>query len=727
MIGPVAIVSRPLLRFSTFEVTMSAENTAAVIRQTQGEIALLLMQNPPVNALSKAVRVGLIAEINAALEDDDIKAIVISSQQSLFSGGADISEFSGGDLEPNLPAVLDLIETANKPIIALLNGPAFGGGLEVALSCHYRVTFSDNKVGLPEVNLGILPGAGGTQRLPRLAGVAKALDMIVSGKPTAAKAIPTVFDLLVDDPKRLMREATAFVSEIIADGAKIKRVSDINIDPATAPAELFDQYRKGIAKQARGFFSPERCIQAVEAAVKLPLEQGLKREGELFMECMRSPQARAQQHFFFAERAASHVADYDKTTAVRDIKKVGIIGAGTMGGGIAMNFANAGIPVVMLELKQEALDKGLALIHKNYSNSAKKGKLTERDVEDRMALLQGTTDYEGLSDVDLVIEAVFEKMEVKIQVFSKLDEVCKPGAILASNTSTLDLNKIAAATSRPQDVIGLHFFSPANVMKLLEVVKGDKTSADVIKTCMQLAKTIRKVAVLVGVCFGFVGNRMIEPYGRESSRLTLEGASPDQVDKVIYDFGMPMGPNTMGDMAGLDIGYFVRQSRQEFISHDPSYCVVGNRLVEDGRVGLKVGKGIYLYEPGSRVPIPDPQVLEIAKQEAEKLGVEQRDHSQQEILERCIFPLINEGAFILEEGIAAKSSDIDVIYVYGYGFPVYRGGPMQYADEIGLDKVYKAMCHYRDSLGEYGKMWFEPAPLLKKLAEQGKRFADYKH
>lgn len=705
---------------------MSADKSAAVISQNQGNVALVLMQSPPVNALSKAVRIGLIEEIKTALNDDSIQAIVISSQQPLFSGGADISEFSGGDFEPPLPDVLDLIENADKPVIAVLNGPAFGGGLEVALACHYRITFAANKVGLPEVNLGILPGAGGTQRLPRLAGVAKALDMIVTGKPAKASTVKGAFDLIVEQPEALMAESLNFINELIKNGAAIKRTKNISIDPASAPAELFAQFRQGIAKQARGFFSPERCIQAVEAAVGLPMEAGLKREGELFMECMQSPQARAQQHFFFAERAAGHVDDFDKSTPVRDIKKVGIIGAGTMGGGIAMNFANAGIPVVMLELKQEALDKGLAVIRRNYENSAKKGKLSAEDVENRMALLTGATDYDALSDVDLVIEAVFEKMEVKKEVFGKLDEVCKPGAILASNTSTLDLDEIAASTSRPQDVIGLHFFSPANVMKLLEVVKGEKTAADVIKTSMKMAKTIRKVAVLVGVCFGFVGNRMIEPYGRESNRLTLEGASPEQVDKVIYDFGMPMGPNTMGDMAGLDIGYFVRQSRQEFISHDPSYAVVADRLVEEGRVGLKVGKGIYLYKEGSRVPVPDPQVLEIAKQEADKLGVEQRAHSEQEILERCIFPLINEGAQILEEGIAAKSSDIDVIYVYGYGFPVYRGGPMQYADEIGLDKVYQAMCKYRDELGEYGKMWFEPAPLLKQLAEQGKRFADYR-
>jgi 3-hydroxyacyl-CoA dehydrogenase len=708
-------------------MTQNSIQTVAYEAVEQGsgsKIAVLWMQNPPVNALSKAVRVGLISALQQALADNAVKAIVISSKQNLFSGGADISEFSGGDFEPPLPAVLELIENANKPVVAVLNGPAFGGGLEVALSCHYRVTFAANKVGLPEVNLGILPGAGGTQRLPRLAGVAQALDMIVSGRPVAAKKLLGVFDLVVEQPEDLLKEAMAFCATLISSGAGVKRTCDITIDPSTAPAELFAQYRQGIAKQARGFFAPERCIQAVEAAVSLPFEAGLVREGELFMQCMASKEARAQQHFFFAERAASHVKDYDKSTPVRDIQKVGIIGAGTMGGGIAMNFANAGIPVTLLELKQEALDKGLALIRKNYESSAKKGKLTAEQVEVRMSLLGGSTSYSDLSDVDLVIEAVFEKMSVKQEVFKSLDAVCKPGAILASNTSTLDLNEIALATKRPQDVIGLHFFSPANVMKLLEVVKGEKTSADVIKTTMMMAKKINKVAVLVGVCFGFVGNRMIESYGREANRLMLEGASPEHVDKVIYDFGMPMGPFTMGDMAGQDIGYFVRQSRQEFIKHDPSYCIIADKLVEQGRVGLKVGKGAYLYAEGSRTPIPDPAVAEIAKQEADRLGIKQRKISEQEILERIIFPLINEGALILEEGIAAKSSDIDVIYVYGYGFPVYRGGPMQYADEIGLKTVYDAMCKYRDELGEYGGHWFQPAPLLKKLAEQGKRFSD---
>nr|WP_133470944.1 3-hydroxyacyl-CoA dehydrogenase NAD-binding domain-containing protein [Paraglaciecola marina] len=688
------------------------------------KVATLWMQNPPVNALSKSVRVGLLENLNKAMADESVDIIVISSKQNLFSGGADISEFSGGDLEPNLPVVLDAIEHSSKPVVAVLNGPAFGGGLEVALACHYRVTFASNKVGLPEVNLGILPGAGGTQRLPRLAGVQQALDMIVSGRPVAAKKLTGVFDLVVDAPETLLTRAIGFCEEVVAKGSQVRKTCDVQVDASSAPKELFEQYRKGLAVKARGFFAPERCIQAVEASVALPFDEGLKREGELFMECMGSKEARAQQHFFFAERSASHVKDFDKSTPVRDIHKVGIIGAGTMGGGIAMNFANAGIPVIMLELQQEALNKGLALIRKNYESSAKKGKLTQEQVEQRMALLSGSTTYADLGDVDLVIEAVFEKMSVKQEVFKSLDAVCKPGAILASNTSTLDIDEIAKATKRPEDVIGLHFFSPANVMKLLEVVKTSKTSPEVIKTSMKMAKKINKVAVLVGVCFGFVGNRMIETYGREANRMMLEGATPENVDKVIYDFGLPMGPFTMGDMAGQDIGAFVRESRREFIKHDPTYCILADKLVEQGRVGLKAGKGVYLYEAGNRKPIPDPSVMDLAKQTAADLGVVQRDISDQEIIERIIFPMINEGALILEEGIAAKSSDIDVIYVYGYGFPVYRGGPMQYADEIGLKTVYSAMCKYRDELGEHGKNWFEPAPLLKKLAEQGKRFSD---
>jgi len=689
-------------------------------------VAKLVMQSGPVNALSKALRIGLIDGVEQALSDDSVMAIVVTSSLPIFSGGADISEFSGGDLSPMLPEVLDKIENASKPVIAVLPGPAFGGGLEVALACHHRITFADNQVGLPEVNLGILPGAGGTQRLPRLADVQTALTMIASGKPTSVLKLPKVFDKISDKPEHLLDDTKQYLASLSPSNA-IKRTSDIALEMTDEVQAIFDAVTAQTKKAARGFFAPLKCIEAVHGAYTLAFEEGLKHEGRLFMECMNTPQARAQQHFFFAERAAGHVSDFDKSTPERTIQKVAIIGAGTMGGGIAMNFANAGIPVTMLELKEEALEKGVALIRKNYENSAKKGKLTQEQVETRMALLSGTTSYDDLSDVDLVIEAVFEKMEVKKAVFSELDRVCKAGAILASNTSTLDIDEIATSTSRPEDVIGLHFFSPANVMRLLEVVKADKTSAEVIKTCMKLAKRIKKVAVLVGVCFGFVGNRMIEPYGREANRLLLEGASPEQVDKVLTDFGMPMGPFTMGDMAGLDIGYYVRQSRQAFISHDPAYGAVADRLVEMGRNGLKTGRGAYNYDAGSRVPIPDPEVLDIARKEAERLGVPQRtDISDEEIMVRVLYTLINEGAHILDEGIAAKSSDIDVIYVYGYGFPVYRGGPMQYADEIGLSTILEKLTAYRDQLGDYGKMWLEPSDLLVKLAQEGGSFKNYK-
>ncbi|WP_218419335.1 3-hydroxyacyl-CoA dehydrogenase NAD-binding domain-containing protein [Alteromonas lipotrueae] len=702
------------------------ENKAVDYKVQQG-IATITMQSAPVNALSRAVRVGLIDGIESALSDDSVSAIVITSSLALFSGGADISEFSGGDLSPNLPEVLDKIENATKPVVAVLPGPAFGGGLEVALACHHRITFAGNQVGLPEVNLGILPGAGGTQRLPRLADPATALTMIVTGKPTSVVKLPGVFDKISDKPEHLLEDTKQYLGSLNAESG-IKRTCDITLTMSEEVQGVFDAVTAQTKKAARGFFAPLKCIEAVKGAYTLAFTDGLKHEGKLFMECMNTPQARAQQHFFFAERAAGHVSDFDKSTQERSIEKVAVIGAGTMGGGIAMNFANAGIPVTMLELKQEALDKGLALIRKNYENSAKKGKLTQEQVETRMALLSGTTTYDDLADVDLVIEAVFEKMEVKKTVFTTLDKVCKPGAILASNTSTLDVNEIAACTSRPQDVIGLHFFSPANVMKLLEVVKAEDTSADVIKTCMKLAKRIKKVAVLVGVCFGFVGNRMIEPYGREANRLLLEGASPEQVDRVLTQFGMPMGPFTMGDMAGLDIGYYVRQSRQAFISHDPSYGAVADRLVEKDRNGLKTGRGAYLYEAGSRVPIPDPEVLEIAKQEAARLGVTQRDDiSDEEILVRCLYTLINEGACILEESIAAKSSDIDVIYVYGYGFPVYRGGPMQYADEVGLGEIVDKLSTYAEKLGDYGKMWLQPSDLLIKLAQERSSFAKFKN
>ncbi len=688
------------------------------------DIAIVDIHNAPVNALSKDVRIGLMEAISQSIKNPEVNAILLSSQLSIFSAGADISEFSSGDLTPVLPDVLHLIESSSKPVVALVNGGAFGGGLELALACHYRVSFTSARVGLPEVHLGILPGAGGTQRLPRLVGAKIALDMIVSGRPNAADSLEGLFDLVIEHSEDAMTEVAAFVQSI--KNEPIPRVSDIPLSMDDALEQLFNDYADNIKKRSRGFFAPLKCIEAVKHGYTSSFDDGLNAEKALFMQCMQTPQARAQQYFFFAERSASHIIGLPKDTSTRVIASVGVIGAGTMGGGIAMNFANVGIPVTLLEQRQDALDKGLALIRKNYENSAKKGKLTAEQVEHRMSLLEGSTDYDSLSDVDLVIEAVFEKLDVKQAVFKQLDKVCKQGAILATNTSTLDINLIAQATDRPSDVIGLHFFSPANVMKLLEVVRADETSNDVIATAMKLAKTIKKVGVIVKVCFGFVGNRMIEVYAREANRLLLEGATPEQVDKVIFDYGFPMGPFTMGDMAGLDIGYFVRESRREFIAHDPSYCIVADQLVEQGRVGLKVGKGAYLYEQGSRKPVPDPEVIRIAEQKAKELGITRRpsdEISEQEIIERCIYPLVNEGAEILAEGIAQRASDIDVIYVYGYGYPVYRGGPMQYADEIGLSHILQRLQHYQETLGEYGKAWFTPSEMLVQLVKDSKTFA----
>ena len=692
----------------------------------QSPYATIRMGNAPVNALSQAVRVGLLDALNTALNDPSVEVILITSSLELFSAGADISEFKAGNLAPPLPDVLDAIEQSNKPVVALLNGPAFGGGLELALACHYRVSIAGNKVGLPEVHLGILPGAGGTQRLPRLVGIEKALQTIVSGQPQSVDKLAGVVDSIIGDVSELPAALDNLLSAWKSTG-HLRRTCDLAVPEPQNGAAAIEAFRAKAQKEQAGFFAPHRCIDAVEQVLSGSFADGLKQEARLFMACMQTPQARAQQHFFFAERAAGHVKDFDKQTPIRAVQKVAVIGAGTMGGGIAMNFANAGIPVTLLDLNEEGLHKGLAIVRRNYENSAKKGKLSAEDVEQRMQCITPATSYDALADVDLVIEAVFEKMSVKRDVFGQLDKVCKASAILATNTSTLDINEIASATSRPESVIGLHFFSPANVMKLLEVVKAEHTAADVIKTCMQLAKRIRKVPVLVGVCFGFVGNRMIEPYGREANRLLLEGVAPERIDKVLTDFGMPMGPFTMGDMAGLDIGYFVRQSRQAFIAHDPSYAVVADRLVEQGRVGLKAGKGVYLYEAGSRVPVPDPEVMVIAREEAARLGVTQRDDvTDEEILVRCLYTLINEGADILQEGIAAKSSDIDVIYVYGYGFPVYRGGPMQYADEIGVSTLYEKLCHYRDKLGAYGNTWLQPSSLVSELAASSGRFSEWK-
>ncbi len=701
--------------------------TSAALYEVQGNVAIITLNSPPVNGLGLALRTAIKEGFDKATVDNNVAAIILASSGKIFCGGADISEFTRPDLagaSPNLPEIIDAIERSSKPVVAAINGMALGGGLELALGADYRIAEAKAKVGLPEVNLGILPGGGGTQRLPRLCGAQMAVEMIVSGVPCpATKALKAgIIDRISEND--LLADAISYAKELVDTNAVLRDCNDLSVDTTDLPETFFADFRASIARKTKGFFAPERCIQAVEASIALPLAEGLKKEQELFMACLQTPQARAQQHLFFAERSATKVPGVDPKTPKRKIAKVAIIGSGTMGGGIAMNFMNVGIPVIMLDLNGEALERGIGVIRKNYEFTAKKGKLTAEQVEERMGLLTGTTEYAGLSDVDLVIEAVFEKMEVKHAVFKSLDEVCKPGCIMASNTSTLNIDEIAAVTSRPQDVLGLHFFSPANVMRLLEIVRCEKTADDVLVTCIQLAQQIRKVPVVVGVCFGFVGNRMLEPYGREGMRLLLEGATPSQIDKALTNFGMAMGLCSMGDLAGLDVGYFVRQGRQEFIGHDKSYSIIGDKLCEMGRYGQKTGRGLYIYE--GRNQQEDPEVLALAADLAKELGIERREISDEEIVERMIYMMINEGALILEEGKAYRSSDCDLIYANGYGFPWWRGGPMQYADEIGLDKVLATIKKYRSELGEHGDMWFTPAPLLEQLVAEGKQFKDYK-
>lgn len=679
---------------------------------------MLMVNNPPVNALSHSVREGLATHMTEIAGDDSVKAVVIACEGRTFIAGADIREFGAPPKAPHLGEVVDQIEAMAKPVVAAVHGTALGGGLEVALSCHYRVAVSSAKIGLPEVKLGILPGAGGTQRLPRIAGPANALDAIVSGRHIGVEEAASwgAIDEVTDGG--LVEAAVAYAEGKIADGPR--RTGEMQIDSGEYDQEFFDGFRKKVAKQTCGYFAPERCIQCVEAAVSLPLAEGLKKERELFMECMANPQARALQHVFFAERQVSRIPGVDQETPRREIKRVGIIGAGTMGGGIAMNFANAGIPVTMLEVQEEALERGLKVVQGNYERSMQRGKLTEAQVEERMDLFTGTLSYDDLGDCDLIIEAVFEKMEIKKEVFSKLDAVAKDGAILASNTSYLNVDEIAACTKRPADVLGLHFFSPANVMRLLEIVRAEKTAADVLATCVDLAKKIRKVGVVAGVCHGFIGNRMLSPYGREASLNVINGSWPHEVDKALFDFGMPMGPMTMSDMAGLDIGYMSRQSMGRDNYETKAYDWT-DRVVEAGRKGLKVGAGVYDYDEGSRVPKPSGFVQSIIAEESEKLGIERLSKTADAIVERSLLALINEGAKILGEGHAYRASDIDIVYINGYGFPPYRGGPMHYADSLGLKAVYEKILAFQ----EEAPRWWEPAPLLKKLVEEGKSFADY--
>ena len=687
--------------------------------ELDGDIAVITVDNPPVNALSLPVRRGLADAFTRFEGDAAARAAVLICAGRTFIAGADITEFDKPIEEPWLPKVVHQMEACEKIIVAAIHGTALGGGFETAMACHYRCALPSAKVGLPEVLLGLLAGATGTQRLPRLIGVKDALDVMISGKPMPAPLAHergAVDEIIEGD---LRTGALAYARRLVADNAPVKRVRDIVIDPASIPDGFFDEYRKGMARQTRGFLAPEQIVKCVEAAVSMSYDESVEVENRLFMECMASTHSKAQRHLFFADREISKIPDVPKDTPMRKIEKVAIVGGGTMGGGIAMNFVNVGIPVTLKEVNAEALERGLNIIRGNYDVVVKKGRMTQEQLEKNMSMITGTLDYDDLGDVDIVIEAVFENMALKKEIFGTLDKVCKAGAILASNTSTLDIDEIAASTSRPQDVIGLHFFAPANIMTLLEIVRGEKTAKDVIATSMQLAKTIRKVAVLVGCCFGFVANRMFFPYVREAQLMILEGVAPERIDQVAYDWGMAMGPNGVSDLSGLDVLEKVRTEWKDR-PEDPVFFRMITKLVEQGRLGQKTGAGIYKYE--GRKAVPDPEVTALAKAEAEALGVAQIEVSDEEIIERLFYSMINEGALILEEGIALRPGDIDVVYANGYGMARYRGGPMFYADTVGLKNVRDAMLKYRK---RYGDLYWTPAPLLEELANAGKTFEQW--
>lgn len=687
--------------------------------ETRDAIAILSIDNPPVNGLGHATRRGLVESLAKALDDDRIKAIVVTGNVRAFSGGADIREFNTplAEQEPTLPTVIAAFERSSKPVVAAIDGMALGGGLELALGMNYRVADGAALIGLPEVKLGLLPGAGGTQRFPRAVGLEVALNMIVSGTlaPAAQLAETRLFDKVVKGDA--LDAAIAFATELAGSGATLPKVRDWKIKHPNAEGFL-GFARTAVTAASVHYPAPLKCLDAIEAAVMHPFDKGIEVERDAFVALLQSSESKALRHFFLGERAAGKIADIDSDVALRDIRSVGVIGAGTMGGGISMNFLNAGLPVTLLETKQDALDRGLATIRKNYENSARKGRLTTEQVEQRMGLITPTLSYEDLKEADLIIEAVFEEYAVKQSVFSQLDAVAKAGCILASNTSTLDVDRIADFTSRPQDVLGTHFFSPANVMKLLEVVRGKKTARDVLATVMALAKKIGKTAVVSGVCDGFIGNRMIEQYSRQAGFLLDEGALPEQVDRAAETFGFAMGPFRMGDMAGNDIGWAIRK-RRALEQPNLTYSKTADLVCELGRYGQKTGAGWYDYKPGDRKAYPSTQVNELIGRHSRELAIAQRTISDVEIVERLVYSLVNEGAHILDEGIAAKASDIDIVYLAGYGFPIWRGGPMFYADSVGLYNVLSTMRRY--AAGYQGDAW-KPAPLLLKLVDAGKSF-----
>jgi 3-hydroxyacyl-CoA dehydrogenase len=679
----------------------------------EGEIATLRLDSPPVNALSVDVRDGIKRGLEAAEANAGVKATVLICAGRTFIAGADISEFGKPPRPPYLPDVLDAIENATKPVVAAIHGTALGGGFEAALTAHYRIAVPSAKFGLPEIKLGLIPGAGGTQRLPRLIGVEKALDVILSGAPFDAREAKAwgVVDELAEEG-RLREAAQAFALRLIAENAPLRKARDLSakIDAARGHVEIFDAVRKANARKFRGFEAWEKAIESVKNAVDLPFEEGIAREREMFLALAATPQSKAQRYVFFAERQAAKIPDIPAGEPTRPVRGVGVVGAGTMGGGIAMNFLNVGIPVTIVEASRETLDRGLGIIRRNYENTAKKGQLTMAEVEARMANLTGALDLSALSDKDLAIEAVFEDMALKKDIFARLDAIAKPGAILASNTSYLDIDEIAAATKRPEDALGLHFFSPANVMRLLEIVRGARTSTSVLATAMRVAGRIGKVGVVVGVCRGFVGNRMLAQRQCEALKLIVEGATPWDVDRVLVEFGFPMGPFAMSDLAGLDIGWSRATS---------SRSTIREILCEEGRRGQKTGAGFYDYDE-ARNAKPSPLVERIIRDFALAKRVERRAIADVEILERCLYPMINEGAKILEEGKALRASDIDIVWINGYGWPVYRGGPMFYADAVGVSKVLAKMEEFRAAMGDD----FAPSLLLARMAREGARFVN---
>jgi 3-hydroxyacyl-CoA dehydrogenase len=691
--------------------------------EVRGDLAVIQLDNPPVNGLNHASRKGVADAIRRANADAKVQAIVITGTDKVFSGGADIREFNTPAMlgEPNLLSVIEAVENSAKPVVAAINGICMGGGLELALGCHYRISTPNGTMGLPEVKIGLIPGAGGTQRLPRAIGAEKALKMIVSGDPIPAEEALKFGLVERIVPNTTFQGVIDFAHEV-AERSKHPRLRDRTVDmpPGVDASSFASAARRDVAAEARGLTAPMKCVEAVLASLTSPFAEGMQIERALFVELLNSSESKALRHAFFAERAAAKVPDVPENTPTRPIRNAAVIGFGTMGAGIAMNFANAGIPVRVLEAKQEALDRGLAICRRNWEASAKKGKLTAEQVETRMGLLRPALKYEELRDADIVIEAVFEEMGVKKEVFGTLDRVMKPGAILATNTSTLDVDMIAAVTKRPGDVIGTHFFSPANVMRLLEVVRGKKTGKEVLATVMQLGKRIGKVAVVSGVCDGFIGNRMIEQYGRQSLLLLDEGASPQQIDGALQRFGFAMGPFAMGDLAGLDIGYAIRK-RRRVERPNMRYPLIADRIVEAGRLGQKTGKGWYGYEPGSRTPQVDPAVEAMIADYRHEMGITPRQITDEEIVDRCVYALVNEGARILEEGIALRASDIDIVYLTGYGFPRAKGGPMFHAETVGLDKVVARMQEFASNPKAAPDFW-QPAKLLAERARSGKRF-----